>query len=286
MVGLFHSQIDLAVEAREQLIAVLRIPPQPSDPPPFAEARKAAEALDADLAKRIPSLVVEASSELPGPITVIIDEQTIAPNLVSIPRKMNPGKVVDPYRLDENLRLGGARGPSPTHFSYAEDNGSFALAMERCIGIGECRRLHGGTMCPSYMVTLEEQHSTRGRARLLRDDVRLLTLTGPGGTGKTRLALELAADVRDHFPDGVFLVPLASVEQPEQVEERRLAGSVRAKDADFRAVIKRQPDPAQDFPRRRDDLAQVFHDVDEGRRRHGVEAKRSQRSLRSLQSGR
>jgi Fe-S oxidoreductase len=54
-----------------------------------------------------------------------------------------------------------------THFAYAEDEGRFDLAMERCIGIGECRKLRGGTMCPSYMVTLEEQHSTRGRARML-----------------------------------------------------------------------------------------------------------------------
>jgi hypothetical protein len=82
------------VEARETLLAVLRIPPQPSDPAPFAEARRAAEALDADLAKRIPSLVVEASTELGGPITVTIDDQTIPPNLVSIPRKLNPGKHV------------------------------------------------------------------------------------------------------------------------------------------------------------------------------------------------
>lgn len=82
------------LEARETLLVVLRIAPQPSDPPPFAEARRAAEALDADLAKRIPTLVVEATSELPGPITVSIDEQTIAPNLVSVPRKMNPGKHV------------------------------------------------------------------------------------------------------------------------------------------------------------------------------------------------
>lgn len=82
------------VEARETLLVVLRIPPQPSDPPPFAEARRAAEALDADLAKRIPSVVVDATSDLPGPITVIVDDQTIPANLVAIPRKMNLGKHV------------------------------------------------------------------------------------------------------------------------------------------------------------------------------------------------
>jgi hypothetical protein len=82
------------LEARETLLVVLRIPHHPSDPPPFAEARRAAEALDADLAKRIPTLILEASSELPGAVAVTVDEQTIPPNLVSIPRKMNPGKHV------------------------------------------------------------------------------------------------------------------------------------------------------------------------------------------------
>lgn len=83
--------------------------------------------------------------------------------------KMNPGKVVDPYRVDENLRLGTDYRPwaPETHFKFPEDSGSFAHAALRCVGVGKCRREGGGTMCPSYMVTLEEEHSTRGRARLL-----------------------------------------------------------------------------------------------------------------------
>ncbi|MDQ3146013.1 MAG: FAD-binding oxidoreductase, partial [Actinomycetota bacterium] len=82
---------------------------------------------------------------------------------------MNPGKVVDPYRLDENLRLGPRYNPIPvtTTFSFREDEGSFARATLRCVGVGLCRREEGGTMCPSYMATREEEHSTRGRARLL-----------------------------------------------------------------------------------------------------------------------
>ena len=56
--------------------------------------------------------------------------------------KMNPGKIVDPYRIDENLRLGADYHPwePETHFKYPEDNGSFAHAALRCVGVGKCRR--------------------------------------------------------------------------------------------------------------------------------------------------
>lgn len=83
--------------------------------------------------------------------------------------KMNPGKVVDPYLPDENLRLGTSYNPLQvnTHFHFPEDNGNFAHATLRCVGVGKCRRTDGGTMCPSFMVTREEEHTTRGRARML-----------------------------------------------------------------------------------------------------------------------
>jgi len=83
--------------------------------------------------------------------------------------KMNPGKVVDAYPVDENLRWGTHYHPwdPQTHFSFADDAGSFAYAANRCVGTGKCRKHDGGTMCPSYMATRDEKHSTRGRARLL-----------------------------------------------------------------------------------------------------------------------
>ena len=82
---------------------------------------------------------------------------------------MNPGKVVEPYRLDENLRPGAdSRVWEPaTHFQYPEDHGSLAYATLRCVGVGKCRRDEGGVMCPSFRVTRDEEHSTRGRAHLL-----------------------------------------------------------------------------------------------------------------------
>jgi FAD/FMN-containing dehydrogenase/Fe-S oxidoreductase len=83
--------------------------------------------------------------------------------------KMNPHKVVHPYKIDENLRYGPDYDPPEpaTHFKFTGDQNSFRRATERCVGVGKCRREEGGTMCPSYMVTREEKHSTRGRAHML-----------------------------------------------------------------------------------------------------------------------
>ena len=72
---------------------------------------------------------------------------------------MNPGKIVQPRRLDQDLRIGPG---SP--------DGEFARAVQRCVGVGRCRKPDpGGVMCPSFAVTRDEQHSTRGRARLLSE---------------------------------------------------------------------------------------------------------------------
>ncbi|HVU49715.1 MAG TPA: FAD-binding and (Fe-S)-binding domain-containing protein, partial [Polyangia bacterium] len=94
--------------------------------------------------------------------------------------RMNPGKVVDPFDADENLRLGASFSPPAveTHFKYPDDDGDFTRATLRCVGVGECRREHGGTMCPSYRATREEMHSTRGRAHLLFEMMRGKELDG------------------------------------------------------------------------------------------------------------
>ncbi len=84
-------------------------------------------------------------------------------------RVMNPGMVVDPPPLDSAIRyLGAAKDRTPlTLFAYSSDDGDFGQAQRRCVGIGKCRQSSGGVMCPSYQVTREERHSTRGRAHLL-----------------------------------------------------------------------------------------------------------------------
>ena len=83
--------------------------------------------------------------------------------------KMNPGKLVRPNRMDDNLRLGANYKPwqPDTHFKFPHDHGSLAEATLRCVGVGKCRQYEGGVMCPSFRVTREEEHSTRGRAHLL-----------------------------------------------------------------------------------------------------------------------
>jgi FAD/FMN-containing dehydrogenase/Fe-S oxidoreductase len=87
--------------------------------------------------------------------------------------RMNPGKVVHPNRLDENLMLRGWPPAEPlTLFSYPREGGKFSGAAARCVGVGKCRGDESGVMCPSYRVTREEEHSTRGRARLLFEMVK------------------------------------------------------------------------------------------------------------------
>jgi Fe-S oxidoreductase len=107
--------------------------------------------------------------------------------------KMNPGKLVEAYRLDENLRLGeGYRARRPeTRFAFADEGGSFDDAVSRCVGVGLCRRESSGTMCPSWMVTREEKHSTRGRARLLDEMLRGEIVTGGWESEDVKEALDL-----------------------------------------------------------------------------------------------
>jgi FAD/FMN-containing dehydrogenase/Fe-S oxidoreductase len=81
----------------------------------------------------------------------------------------NPGKIVDAPPLTSQLRYGPEyRAARPVTFFNYDDYGGIAGAVEMCSGLGACRKTLEGTMCPSYMATREETHSTRGRANVLR----------------------------------------------------------------------------------------------------------------------
>jgi Fe-S oxidoreductase len=81
---------------------------------------------------------------------------------------MNPGVIVAPHPLDSHLRVTPSYRPAQpeTHFDFTAEGGLAGAAL-KCVGIGKCRKSDAGTMCPSYMATREEMHSTRGRAHLL-----------------------------------------------------------------------------------------------------------------------
>ena len=84
--------------------------------------------------------------------------------------RMNPGKIVDAPPMTESLRYGTEYRTLAlnTHYNFSREGG-FATAVELCNGAGVCRKKNEGTMCPSYMVTMEDKHSTRGRANLMRE---------------------------------------------------------------------------------------------------------------------
>ncbi|MGE3821062.1 MAG: FAD-binding and (Fe-S)-binding domain-containing protein, partial [Isosphaeraceae bacterium] len=105
---------------------------------------------------------------------------------------MNPGKVVAAPDLGENLRMGPSyhpEEPATTVLDF-DAQGGFARAVEMCSGVGACRKTTGGTMCPSYMVTRDEMHSTRGRANALR-----LVMTGELRDGWSNDTLHEALDL-------------------------------------------------------------------------------------------
>ncbi len=99
---------------------------------------------------------------------------------------MNPGIIVDPNPIDQDLRYGlNYKIPTdPSVYHYRED-GSFSAAVEMCTGVGDCRQMLAGTMCPSYRATLDEEHSTRGYANALR--LAMTGQLGPDGITSKRL---------------------------------------------------------------------------------------------------
>ncbi|UQX87693.1 FAD-binding protein [Jatrophihabitans telluris] len=109
--------------------------------------------------------------------------------------QLNPGVLVNPAPVDVDLRLPQAR-PLTTGlgFSYPHDSGSFTTAVHRCVGVGKCRADTtgtGGVMCPSYLATGDETHSTRGRARVLQELANGSVITGGWQSPEVEQALDL-----------------------------------------------------------------------------------------------
>ncbi|MFH1681403.1 MAG: FAD-linked oxidase C-terminal domain-containing protein [Candidatus Eisenbacteria bacterium] len=104
---------------------------------------------------------------------------------------LNPGKIVDAPPMDSNLRYGPSYAPvAPRTFYHYRAAGGFLAAVELCNGVGACRKTLTGTMCPSYIATRDEEHSTRGRANALR-------LALAGELGSAGLATEALGEVLD-----------------------------------------------------------------------------------------
>ncbi|GHC59267.1 FAD-binding and (Fe-S)-binding domain-containing protein [Streptomyces cinnamoneus] len=128
---------------------------------------------------------------------------------------LNPGMVVRPYRLDENLRFDVLpRRPVPVELAYPGDGGDFSTAVRRCVGVAKCRETEPaagagsgtGVMCPSYRVTRDERHSTRGRARLLHEMLAGELITDGWRSQDVREALDLCLackGCRSDCPAGV-----------------------------------------------------------------------------------
>jgi FAD/FMN-containing dehydrogenase/Fe-S oxidoreductase len=126
--------------------------------------------------------------------------------------RMNPGKVVHPYKLDENLRKGtGYRPVEPaTHFAYPDTEFRFSKAAARCVGVGACRGHDGGVMCPSYRATGEEEHSTRGRARLLFEMLQGEVITDGWRSAEVAGALDLCLACKGCLSDCPVNVDMAT----------------------------------------------------------------------------
>ena len=122
---------------------------------------------------------VVSSEHGDGIVRAWLTEPLVGPELYEVYRRvkqifdpenvLNPGKVVDALPMTENLRIGPGYETRPfdEELDWSADGG-FARSVELCNGNGACRKLTSGVMCPSFMVTREEEHSTRGRANALR----------------------------------------------------------------------------------------------------------------------
>lgn len=127
--------------------------------------------------------------------------------------RMNPGKLIDAYAFDTNLRYGPAYRPETlgrSQIVFGGDGRSLQKAVERCVGVGRCRRDDAGTMCPSYRATRDERHSTRGRAKLLVELFQGETTPATWRNEDVRAALDLCLSCKGCVVDCPTGVDMAS----------------------------------------------------------------------------
>ncbi|MGN6274965.1 MAG: FAD-binding and (Fe-S)-binding domain-containing protein [Solirubrobacterales bacterium] len=126
--------------------------------------------------------------------------------------RMNPHKVVDPYPIVSNMKLGTGYSPPQvkTHFAFNADFGSFAHAAMRCVGAGKCRQTSKGTMCPSFSVTKDEEHTTRGRARVLYEMLEGQTISDGFRSEDVKEALDLCLSCKGCKGDCPVSVDMAT----------------------------------------------------------------------------
>ncbi|WP_406692239.1 FAD-binding and (Fe-S)-binding domain-containing protein [Saccharopolyspora sp. ID03-671] len=125
---------------------------------------------------------------------------------------LNPEVLVDPAPIDAGVRPGpGHRAleVTPVH-ALSRDGGSFAAAVNRCVGVGSCRNLDTGSMCPSFKVTRDEVHSTRGRARVLAEMLRGESVVDGWGSGEALEALDLCLSCKACASDCPVNVDMAT----------------------------------------------------------------------------
>ncbi|CAM5549186.1 FAD-binding oxidoreductase OS=Streptomyces tendae OX=1932 GN=GUR47_26810 PE=4 SV=1 [Streptomyces tendae] len=127
---------------------------------------------------------------------------------------LNPGMLVRPAPLDANLRFSVLpREPVDVEFGYPSDGGDFSAAVRRCVGVAKCRTTSvsgAGVMCPSFRATGDEQHSTRGRARLLHEMLAGELVTDGWRSPEVRDALDLCLSCKGCRSDCPVEVDMAT----------------------------------------------------------------------------
>jgi len=178
----------------------------------------------------------------------IIEAFAAVKNLFDPHGIMNPGKIVEPWSMTEHLRYGPTYRTTPlkTYFDFSSHGGMGGLA-EMCSGVGQCRQRDIATMCPSYMATRDEIHSTRGRANALRAALSnrgpLSGIDDPGLAEVMDLCISCKA-CKTECPTGVDMARMKA----EYLAQRNLSQGVTAR-ARWIAELPRRLEKASRFPR-------------------------------------